>query len=142
MINAKDSRSEDNTMATENSISALGKIIRNYKDSGLIDANSIISMWIRALPILEDSEEAPETYQLLLDLIAQQHPAVVNATQAPKLVSILTQVLPIPTLLPKNPEIGQHLLAALQSIVPVCNRQELLTSLSNQQQQYLASQGL
>ena len=142
MINAKDSRSEDNTMATENSISALGKIIRTYKDSGLIDANSIISMWIGALPILEDSEEAPETYQLLLDLIAQQHPAVVNATLAPKLVSILTQVLPIPTLLPKNPEIGQHLLAALRSIVPVCNRQELVTSLSNEQQQYLATQGL
>ena len=140
MINAADCRNEENIMATENSISALGKIIRSYKDSGLFDSNSVISMWIGSLPIIEDCEEAPATYQLLLDLIMQQHPAVVNATQATKLVSILTQVLPITALLQNDPELSQQLLTALRSIVPVCNKQELISCLSNEQQQYLASQ--
>ena len=142
MINAADSRNEENIMATENSISALAKIIRTYKDAGLFDSNSMISMWIGELPIVEDCEEAPETYQLLLDLIMQQHPAVVNATQAPALVSILTQVLSIPSLLPNNPELSQQLLAALRSIVPACNKQELISRLSNEQQQFLVKQGL
>ena len=129
-------------MATENSISALGKIIRTYKDAGLFDSNSIISMWIGSLPIIEDSEEAPETYRLLLDLIVQQHPAVANAPKAPALVLILTQVLLIPALLPESPELREQLLAALRSIVPVCNKQELTSRLSNEQHQYLVTQGL
>lgn len=69
IINFPESRSEDNLIATENAISAVGKILAVYKESGAFDSASLIGAWINALPILEDSEEAPETYSLLLDLM-------------------------------------------------------------------------
>jgi hypothetical protein len=145
MINAPNSRNQDNILATENSISAVGKIIRTYKDAGVFDANSIISLWIGALPIIEDVEEAPETYSILLELINSQHPAVVNASQIPQLVSILTRALPIASLFHKAPEALQQLQSTLRNIVNACDpntKQQIWNSISNEQKQYLASQGL
>lgn len=138
IINAPESRNEENVMATENSISAIGKIIRAYSNAGL--DGSTIPLWIGALPILEDAEEAPETYRTLIELL--NHPSVGTPELAPKLVSIITQVLAVPTLMPKNPEISTDLLAALQSILSKSDKQLIWGTLNSEQQQFLVKHSL
>ncbi|KAJ2993084.1 Importin-5 [Globomyces sp. JEL0801] len=69
IANDANGRADENLMATENAISAIGKIIATYKDSGAFDANNVITHWVASLPIVDDGQEAPETYTLLLDLI-------------------------------------------------------------------------
>jgi importin-5 len=145
VINAEGSRSEENIMATENAIAAIGKVIKTYKDTPGFDTNANITAWIQSLPIIEDSEEAPDAYSLLLELVNGRHPAVANVAQIPKLCSVLIQALCIPNLMPKNTDINQQLLVTLRSIIAACDgstKQALWSSLTLDQQQYLQSQGL
>jgi importin-5 len=145
MINSPEAKHEENLLATENAIAALGKIISTYKDSGRFDTNALITSFVASLPITEDSEEAPETYMLLLDLIEAQHPIVANQSQIPQLVRILTSVLCIPSLLAKNPELLQKMQTCLRSIIGSCNealKQHLWQTLTDEQKQYLANQQL
>jgi hypothetical protein len=142
IINAPDSRSEENSMATENAISAVGKIIRAYKDSNRFDSNSVISHWVSVLPIITDEEEAPETYTLFLDLLDANHPSVVNQSQIPHLVNIITSVLCLPTLFAKFPEIGQRLMAVLRTIIASLDqttKETLSKTLKDEQKNYLVS---
>jgi hypothetical protein len=145
IISSPEARNEENIMATENAIAALGKIIKVYKDSGRFDANAMVATFVKALPIVEDADEAPDTYNLLLELIQTQHPVVVNAAQIPQLVHILSSVLIIPSLVPKDPELLQKMSACLQSIATSCDtnmKQQIWQILKDEQRQYLLSSNL
>ena len=100
-------------MATENGIAAIGKMIKSYRDIPGFDVNTNIVSWIEALPLLEDTDEAPEVYKLLLELINNQHPSVTHAAHIPKLASILIQALCRPTILNSNPKISHKMLVSL-----------------------------
>ncbi len=67
MINNQVSRSEDNIMATENAISAIGKLCQFC--SQIVDVNQILPLWVEALPIESDSEEAPHVYGFFMELL-------------------------------------------------------------------------
>ncbi|RKP10154.1 armadillo-type protein [Thamnocephalis sphaerospora] len=62
-----DARSEDNVFATENAVSAITKICKFA--STKVDLNATIPVWFACLPMLEDEEEAPMTYEFLLNLL-------------------------------------------------------------------------
>jgi hypothetical protein len=143
LINSPDSRSEENIMATENAISAIGKVVRAFKNSGSFDSDSVISHWIEALPLVEDCEESVETYSFLLELIQSQHHVVVDTLKIPKLISILSTVLSTPSLLSGSGELSIQLTSCLKSLVGACDsttKQKLWNSFSEQQQKYLVSQ--
>lgn len=68
LINQPDARSEDNLLATENAVSAVGKIC--HFNSSQFDVNQVLTAWVEALPIVEDEEEMNgHTYVFLCDLI-------------------------------------------------------------------------
>lgn len=71
MINAPGSKSHENVLATENAISAVGKVCHFMGQSGAFDLDQILSAWVAALPIVEDSDEAPHTYTYLMELLQQ-----------------------------------------------------------------------
>ena len=54
-------------MATENAVSAIGKICHFMGDK--FEVNPFIRAWFDALPIVLDEQEAPHTYGYLLELL-------------------------------------------------------------------------
>ncbi|PLW07721.1 hypothetical protein PCANC_24729 [Puccinia coronata f. sp. avenae] len=66
---------EATQVARENCVSALAKIIRN-PEGLVIDVDTILPLWIDALPIEIDVEEVEPSYGLLLELIARGHEVI------------------------------------------------------------------
>ncbi len=63
-------RSEENATATENAVSALGKVIE-YQ-AGVLDAQQGVALadtWVRALPVVEDAVEALQVHAQLVRFI-------------------------------------------------------------------------
>lgn len=67
MINAPDSRSEDNIKATENAISAIAKFLMCNEPA--ISVEEIVPVWVSWLPIWEDAEESKFVYNFLCSLL-------------------------------------------------------------------------
>lgn len=67
VIQAADSRAKENVNATENCISAVGKVMK-YR-SECINVDEVLPHWISWLPLNEDKEEAVHTFNYLCDLI-------------------------------------------------------------------------
>ena len=67
VIQRPDARAnEDNTHATENAVSAMGRILR-YQPA-TVNLNEALPVWLSYLPITEDEEEASICYDTLLYL--------------------------------------------------------------------------
>lgn len=144
IINAPESRSNDNLMATENAISAIAKICIAYKTSQVFDFNQVIAQWVETLPLLEDEAEAPAVYSLLLDLGEANHPVVCSQdpVKIRKLVYIVTEVLIRPELLETHADITERMVKLLSSILSRCDpalRGSLWSQLEPETQSYLTS---
>ena len=62
-----DARDEENVYSTENACSAIAKII-HFNSGSVPNLESVISSWLDTLPIINDEEEAPHAYNILMDL--------------------------------------------------------------------------
>lgn len=82
---------EESLCATENAISAVGKILK-YNNS-MIDVNTVLPTFISWLPVWEDHDETPFIYEYLAELIESNNPLVLGANNAnlPRLLSIIVQ---------------------------------------------------
>ncbi|KAG8452040.1 hypothetical protein GDO86_004004 [Hymenochirus boettgeri] len=67
VIQAPDSKTKENVNATENCISAVGKIMKFRPDC--INVEEVLPHWLSWLPLHEDKEEAVHTFNFLCDLI-------------------------------------------------------------------------
>ncbi|XP_061917237.1 importin-5 [Entelurus aequoreus] len=76
VIQAADSRLKENVNATENCISAVGKVMRFRPECA--NVNEILPHWITWLPLNEDKEEAVHTFDFLCDLIESNNPIVLG----------------------------------------------------------------
>ena len=63
-----DARAEEAVYATDNACAAIAKII-HFNASNIPNLDQIISSWLDTLPIVNDEEEAPHAYNILMDLI-------------------------------------------------------------------------
>jgi hypothetical protein len=89
VIKHNESRSAENVHATENAISAVGKIIRFQ--AAAIDLNQMFPIFLSYLPVTEDEVEAQVTYANLAIFI-EQHAAIVvgnNYQNLPQLLSAM-----------------------------------------------------
>uniref|UniRef100_A0A8C9ZND5 Karyopherin (importin) beta 3 n=1 Tax=Sander lucioperca TaxID=283035 RepID=A0A8C9ZND5_SANLU len=89
VIQAADSRSKENVNATENCISAVGKVMRFRPEC--VNVNEILPHWLSWLPLNEDKEEAVHTFDFLCDLIESNNPIVLGPDNAnlPKIFLII-----------------------------------------------------
>ncbi|KAK9900799.1 ARM repeat-containing protein [Cystobasidium minutum MCA 4210] len=70
-----DLEDEEEALAHDNFVSALSKLIMN-SSTLQINADELLPVWLKGLPIRADMDEMEPTYGLLLDIIAREHPFV------------------------------------------------------------------
>uniref|UniRef100_A0A670KFK1 Importin-5 n=1 Tax=Podarcis muralis TaxID=64176 RepID=A0A670KFK1_PODMU len=89
VIQSADAKTKENINATENCISAVGKIMKFKPDC--INVEEVLPHWLSWLPLHEDKEEAVHTFNYLCDLIESNHPIVLgpNNSNLPKIFSII-----------------------------------------------------
>ncbi|KAI9089986.1 armadillo-type protein [Phlyctochytrium arcticum] len=162
MIDAPDARSEENILATENAVAAIGKICHFLGHTGAFDLNDTLVRWVKALPVVEDSDEAPHTYAYLLELLTQNHPAILGPSNAhiPHICLALAQILSRPDVLAAQPatstipsaldppeyyaNLTPRLSTALQQLLALVDpavKQGLWNALAPEQQKVLVTKG-
>ncbi|KAL8189967.1 UNVERIFIED_CONTAM: Importin-5 [Gekko kuhli] len=89
VIQSTDAKTKENINATENCISAVGKIMKFKPDC--INVEEVLPHWLSWLPLHEDKEEAIHTFNYLCDLIESNNPIVLgpNNSNLPKIFSII-----------------------------------------------------
>lgn len=92
MIQAPDARSEDNENATENAISALGKVLEFQADC--VDPTAA-TLYLNSLPLKEDESEARIVHAQLLRLVQASDPRILGEgnSNLPQIVKVMVQVL-------------------------------------------------
>uniref|UniRef100_A0A8C5BKH7 TOG domain-containing protein n=1 Tax=Gadus morhua TaxID=8049 RepID=A0A8C5BKH7_GADMO len=90
-IQAAESRSKENVNATENCISAVGKVMRFRPECA--NVTEILPHWLAWLPLNEDKEEAAHTFDFLCDLIESNNPIVLGPDNSnlPKIFLIIAE---------------------------------------------------
>ncbi|KAF5892917.1 importin-5, partial [Clarias magur] len=91
VIQAADSRAKENVNATENCISAVGKVMKYRPEC--VNVDEILPHWISWLPLNEDKEEAVHTFNYLCDLIESNNLTVLGPENAnlPKIFLIIAE---------------------------------------------------
>jgi len=88
-----DARSEEFAMATDNAISAIGRICVVFGNQ--LDLGQILPVWLQYLPILADDEEALVVYNNLCDFVEKTGAQLSGSKyeNVPKLVGVFGQIL-------------------------------------------------
>uniref|UniRef100_A0A8C3IFX7 Importin 5 n=1 Tax=Chrysemys picta bellii TaxID=8478 RepID=A0A8C3IFX7_CHRPI len=89
VIQSPDAKTKENVNATENCISAVGKIMKFKPDC--VNVEEVLPHWLSWLPLHEDKEEAVHTFNYLCDLIESNNPIVLghNNSNLPRIFSII-----------------------------------------------------
>lgn len=82
-----------NILATDNAVSAIGKICQFHRDS--IDASQVIPAWLNFLPIKGDLIEAKVVHEQLCSMVERSDTELLGPSNQflPKIVAIFTEVL-------------------------------------------------
>jgi len=91
VVTAPDSREEENICATENAISAAGKIIKYSPNT--VNVNEAIPIWLSWLPIWEDKDEMDSVFGLFCELLESDSPAAIGnqGSNLPLIVRIIAE---------------------------------------------------
>uniref|UniRef100_A0A8C6ISK4 Uncharacterized protein n=1 Tax=Melopsittacus undulatus TaxID=13146 RepID=A0A8C6ISK4_MELUD len=89
VIQSPDAKTKENVNATENCISAVGKIMKFKPDC--VNVEEVLPHWLSWLPLHEDKEEAVYTFNYLCDLIESNNPVVLgpNNSNLPRIFGII-----------------------------------------------------
>ncbi|KAK2541350.1 Ipo5 [Columba guinea] len=89
VIQSPDAKTKENVNATENCISAVGKIMKFKPDC--VNVEEVLPHWLSWLPLHEDKEEAVHTFSYLCDLIESNNPIVLgpNNSNLPRIFGII-----------------------------------------------------
>ncbi|XP_072884532.1 importin-5 isoform X2 [Hemitrygon akajei] len=93
VIQMEESKTKENINATENCISAVGKVMKCRPEC--VNVNEILPHWLSWLPLHEDKEEAVHTFNYLCDLIESNNPIVLgpNNSSLPRVFAIIAEGL-------------------------------------------------
>jgi importin-5 len=137
-----DAREDEHIYATENACAAIAKII-HFNASAIPNIDTVIASWLDTLPIVNDEEEAPHAYNILMDLVERYYklrtrlifrgvPAVTS--QVPKVFTAVAAAIEYGSIdgktLSRAVDDTKKLLAAL----PAGEAQRLFTSMSPERQ--------
>eukprot|EP00252_Welwitschia_mirabilis_P001402 TRINITY_DN11268_c0_g1_i1.p1 TRINITY_DN11268_c0_g1~~TRINITY_DN11268_c0_g1_i1.p1 ORF type:complete len:1174 (+),score=249.39 TRINITY_DN11268_c0_g1_i1:398-3523(+) len=93
VISQPNSREADNVMATDNAVSALGKICQFHRDC--IDAAQVVPAWLSCLPIKGDVIEAKIVHEQLCGMAERSDADLLgpNNQYLPKIVAVFAEIL-------------------------------------------------
>merc|ERR1719278_2069592 len=98
VIQAPDSREQENVNPTENAISAVTKILK--WNQGAINVDEVLPVWLSWLPVVEDVDESPYVYGYLCDLIEANHPIILgqNNSNISRIIAIFAEAFSVEAL--------------------------------------------
>jgi hypothetical protein len=98
VISAPDARSEEFASATENAISALGKLLE-FQNGAVADPAGAYAVWLEQLPLTEDVVEAREAHAQLVRMLEAGDPNVLggNRERLPHVVRVFATTMPTAT---------------------------------------------
>lgn len=116
VVQAPGARSEEAEMATENAVSALGKLLEFHADA-LPDGGAVGSAWVSALPLRADTVEAKAVHEQLLRFLDRSDARVLGDVNQhlPRVVQVLVEVLSKGDEL-VEPEAAARMVALLQQM--------------------------
>jgi hypothetical protein len=125
-IQQSDARDEINLTATENCVSALGKIYRYFRVHLGNDQqqDALLEFWMSQLPIIDDTEEAEVNYPFLCDLMEMHHPVVMHDVL--RLVSICARTLGS-NVLASHDEIRQRMILIFKYLMQTLSAEQQKT---------------
>ncbi|KAH7296218.1 hypothetical protein KP509_26G014000 [Ceratopteris richardii] len=133
--------SADNVMATDNAVSALGKICEFQRES--IDATQVVPAWLSCLPIRNDLVEAKIVHDQLCSMVERSDPVVLGANNQnlPQIISIFAEVLIAGNDLASETTVDRvvNFLRRIQQLLPSSALASTWSSLHPQQQAVLQS---
>ena len=93
MVQHPEAKSDDNEMATDNAISALGALLAHHSD--VLDGDAVAAAWVAALPVKADAVEATRAHAQLVAALEAQDARVLGAggKHVPHIAGVLVQVL-------------------------------------------------
>lgn len=77
MIAHAEAFSEDNVVATESALGALGKMVYFQRDEQVIN-DQVVSLFLSKLPLTNEQEEAQKSHKLLLEQILANNQSIMN----------------------------------------------------------------
>lgn len=77
MINSAEAFSDDNVVATESALGAMGKIIYFQRDNVTV-TDVVVNDFLTRLPLTHEQEEAQKTHKLFFENVIKVSPNVVN----------------------------------------------------------------
>jgi len=102
VIQAPNSRDPENVNPTENSISAVTKILK--WNQGNLKMDDILPVWFGWLPVVEDVDESPFVYGYLCDLVEGNHPIILgpNNSNIPRIIAIFAEAFSVDAIAATN----------------------------------------
>ena len=99
VIQAPDARSDENLNATENAISALGKLCESQR-SAIPRADQVVPQWLSCLPLREDTVEARVVHAQLVRMLEAGDPHLLGANNEhlSKVVKVFAVAMPTASL--------------------------------------------
>lgn len=115
IINSPTAREEDNAFATDNGVSALGKIILYQPEALAANRAAAVGMFVGYLPVTTDEEEGIKVHACLCSLIERGEPALFEqpAQTVPQLFRIFGQILDTDTV---DDEVAVRISAILKKL--------------------------
>jgi len=95
VISAPGAREPENVNPTENSISAVTKILK--WNPGTLKMDEILPVWFGWLPVVEDVDESPFVYGFLCDLIEANNAIILGPNNAniPRIIAIFAEAFSV-----------------------------------------------
>ncbi|GFR44315.1 hypothetical protein Agub_g5527 [Astrephomene gubernaculifera] len=135
IVRQPDAKNEDNDMATDNAVSALGRILAHHGEAlGADGGAALAALWVGNLPLKVDLVEATAMHEQLVQMCEAQDPRIVP--HAAKVASVFAEVLGGGKSYVSGP-VGlrmAQLLLRLQSAVPAEAISSVLSTFNAKQQ--------
>ncbi|GLC61179.1 hypothetical protein PLESTB_001728100 [Pleodorina starrii] len=92
IIRHPDAKNEDNDMATDNAVAALGRVLAHHAEAlGPDGGAAAATLWLQSLPLKVDAVEATAMHEQLVNMCEAQDPRILP--HAAKVASVLAEVL-------------------------------------------------
>lgn len=131
VIGANGSRTEKNGPATDNAISAIGRICQScYKETPIIEGKNLLELWLGMLPIKDDEEEVSPVVDILCHFVNQKNPHILgqNNCNLPKIVSVFGKAISADLAEEPTKQRINAIMNELQSSLPPHEMQQVMNS--------------
>ncbi len=91
MISNPEAFSEDNVIATESALGALGKLIYTQRENNII-TDAVVNTFLAHLPLTHEEEEAKKTHRLFFENVLSNNANLMTEATKPNVMNAITKI--------------------------------------------------